>query len=29
MTDRCVRFDHLYTDTVRASLDEPGYGSWR
>ncbi|AEN04949.1 putative transcriptional regulator, GntR family [halophilic archaeon DL31] len=29
MTDRCERFDHLYTGTVRAALDEPGYGSWR
>lgn len=29
MTDRLSRFDHLYTGTVRATLDEPGYGSWR
>lgn len=29
MTDRCERFDHLYTGTVRTNLDGPGYGSWR
>lgn len=27
--DRSRRFDHLFTSTVRESLDEPGYGSWR
>ncbi len=28
-SDRLTRFDHLFTQTVRESLDEPGYGSWR
>ena len=27
--DRAERFDHLFTRTVRETLDEPGYGSWR
>ncbi|MFW5911826.1 MAG: PLP-dependent aminotransferase family protein [Halolamina sp.] len=29
MADRSLQFDHLYTEPVRGSLDEPGYGSWR
>jgi 2-aminoadipate transaminase len=29
MTDTSGRFDHLFADAVRASMDEAGYGSWR
>jgi 2-aminoadipate transaminase len=28
-SDRSTRFDHLFARTVRETLDEPGYGSWR